>query len=364
MRIALDGTSLIGPRTGVGAVVEAITTGLAATEGVELTTLVVSRRAGADLASHLPAGVGLRRLALPAAVCHRLWRSIDHPAVRGFDVVHGPNYVVPPAGGGAELLTIHDLTPWQLPELAAGATLAFPALVRRAVARGAHVHAVSSFVAAEVVDHLGVPAEPVHAIPNGVAPGLAGDAAAGRSLAGGHPYVLAVGTIEPRKDHPTLVEAFASLRSSHPELRLVIAGPDGWGVEAYDDAVRRTGVASAIVRLGFVSEQTKADLLAGASVFAYPSRYEGFGLPPLEAAAAGVPVVATDAGAIPEVMADGASIVAVGDAAALAAAVDRALTDDDLRRRLVAAGHLRVQRHGWPEAVARLVELYRRIAGA
>jgi glycosyltransferase involved in cell wall biosynthesis len=197
-----------------------------------------------------------------------------------------------------------------------------------------------------------------------VAPGLPGDAAAGRSLSGGHPYVLAVGTIEPRKDHPTLVEAFASLRSAHPELRLVIAGPDGWGVEAYDDAVRRTGTSSAIVRLGFVSEQTKADLLAGASVFAYPSRYEGFGLPPLEAAAAGVPVVATDAGAIPEVMADGASIVAVGDAAALAAALDQALTDDDLRRRLVAAGRVRVQRHGWPEAVARLVELYGRLAGA
>ena len=108
--------------------------------------------------------------------------------------------------------------------------------------------------------------------------------------------------------------------------RLVVAGPDGWGAEAFDAAVARARHRSRIIRLGWVDDQARADLLAGAIVFAYPSKYEGFGLPPLEAMAAGTPVVATTAGALPEVVGDAARLVPPGDADALAGALQACWT--------------------------------------
>ncbi|MEZ5379852.1 MAG: glycosyltransferase family 1 protein [Acidimicrobiales bacterium] len=362
MRIALDGTSLVGSRSGVGAVVDELTKGLAANDDIDLTVLLISRRAGADLGSHLPPGAPLRRLPLPAQAYHWAWRYASRPSVRGYDVVHGPNYVVPPAGGGAELLTIHDFTAWRFPELVGGATHSFPRLVDEAIRRGAHIHAVSNTVAEEALHYLPIPAERVHTISNGMVPPSSGDASAGLEASGGHPYLLALGTIEPRKDHPTLLRAFAELRARHPDLRLVVAGGDGWGTEAYEKALAESGVANEVIRLGYVSENTKADLLAGASVFVYPSIYEGFGLPPLEAAASGVPVVATAVGSIPEVMADGALLVPSGEASALADAIDRVLTDDNERLRLLAAGAARVEHYTWPAAVDALVDLYRRLS--
>ncbi len=362
MRVALDGTALIGARTGVGAVVEALTFGLAAHDDVDLTSLIVSRRAGSDLATRLPMGVDVLRLRTPARVCHRLWRRFDHPAVTGFDVVHGPNYVVPPAGGGAELVTIHDFTPWRYPHLVTGASRNVPQLVDAALDRGAHVHTVSQFVADEAIDHLVVDSDRVHAIANGVVPPAIGTPQAGSRMARGHPYVLAIGTIEPRKDYPTLVAAFAAVCRHHPDLRLVIVGEDGWGVDAFRSAVEANGVGNAIIRLGYVDESTKADLLAGAAVFAYPSLYEGFGLPPLEAASVGIPVVATAAGSIPEVMGEGALLVEVGDVDALASALVTALTDEGERGRLIAAGAARANCYRWDDAVEQLVLLYRQLS--
>lgn len=362
MRIALDGTALVGARTGVGAVVHELTQGLAARPDVDLTVLLISRRAGADLARQLPPGAKLQRLPLPARLYQSVWRYSDRPKVTGFDVVHGPNYVVPPAGTGAELVSIHDFTPWRYPDLVSGASRRFPDLVDAAIRRGTHIVTGSEFVAAEAAHFLPVPDYRIHAIPNGVRPGLAGDASRGRAASGGNPYVLALGTIEPRKDHPTLLRAFAELVADHDDLRLVVVGGDGWGLDAYEAAVAETGLTDRIVRLGYVDETTKADLIAGASVFAYPSIYEGFGFPPLEAMAAGVPVVSTCAGSLPEVLGDGALLVPVGDVAALANAMSRALTDDTLRARLVEAGQGRVDRYQWPEAIDSLVELYKQLS--
>ncbi|MEZ5230000.1 MAG: glycosyltransferase [Acidimicrobiales bacterium] len=140
-----------------------------------------------------------------------------------------------------------------------------------------------------------------------------------------------------------------------------MAGGDGWGTEAYEKALAESGVANEVIRLGYVSENTKADLLAGVGV-RVPVDLRGFGLPPLEAAASGVPVVATAVGSIPEVMADGALLVPSGEASALADAIDRVLTDDNERLRLLAAGAARVEHYTWPAAVGALVDLYRRLS--
>ncbi|MDQ4097970.1 MAG: glycosyltransferase, partial [Actinomycetota bacterium] len=137
---------------------------------------------------------------------------------------------------------------------------------------------------------------------------------------------------------------------------------EAWGSDRLDAAVASMRHADRVSRLGYVSDTHRAALLRGASVLAFPSRYEGFGLPPLEAMAAGVPVVATAAGALPEVLGDAALLVPVGDEVALAEAIDATLAQDGLRDRLVAAGKEQVARYSWERTADGLVDLYRRAA--
>jgi glycosyltransferase involved in cell wall biosynthesis len=264
--------------------------------------------------------------------------------------------VVPPTRARA-LVSVHDLTPLRFPELANDDTRQYPALLRRALARGSEVQTGSAFIAAEIVELLGAAPDRVHVVPYGVTVG-AGDPAKGRAQAGG-PYVLALGTVEPRKDLPSLVKAFDAVAAVEPELRLVVAGPDGWGVEAYAAAVAAAHHRDRIVRLGWVADDARADLLAGAAVFAYPSRYEGFGLPPLEAMAAGVPVVTTAAGSLPEVVGDAAVLVEPGDVGALATGLTLALTDEATRAGLVERGRARAAGFSWDRCGAEMAVLYR-----
>jgi alpha-1,3-rhamnosyl/mannosyltransferase len=178
------------------------------------------------------------------------------------------------------------------------------------------------------------------------------------------PYILAIGTIEPRKDHPGLVRAFDLLAGSHPELALVLAGPDGWGTPALEEAVAASAFARRIIRLGYVDPFQRASLLANAAVFAYPSLYEGFGFPPLEAMAAGLPVVTTDTGALPEVVGDAALMVPAGEAEPLAHALESAVYDDCVQAGLVDKGRRRAASFSWDTCAAGLAALYRDAAAA
>jgi glycosyltransferase involved in cell wall biosynthesis len=299
---------------------------------------------------------------MPARPVQWVWRRFDQPGIEWWagpvDVVHGTNFVVPPARAAARVATVHDLTAVRYPELCEPVSRGFPALVRRALAKGAWVHTPSTFVAEEVVDLLGADPDRVRAVHHGV-PTI--PPAEGRTdlPSGMGSYVLALGTIEPRKDHPGLVRAFDLLAGAHPELSLVLAGPDGWGTAALEEAVAASGFARRIVRLGYVSEARRAELLAGAAVFAYPSRYEGFGFPPLEAMVSGIPVVTTDAGALPEVVGDAALTVPSGDPERLASALETALYDDGLRAELVEKGHRRAASFRWDDCAVGLAGLYR-----
>ncbi|MGH9150329.1 MAG: glycosyltransferase family 4 protein, partial [Acidimicrobiales bacterium] len=296
LRVAVDATPLLGPRTGVGAFTSYALDHLARRPDLEVRAFAVSWRRRHQVEAHLPPAVAAVRRPMPARPLNLAWRALRVPPVEWWtgavDVVHGTNFVVPPAAA-ARVMTVHDLTTVRFPELCDAGTRHFPALIRRALRHGAWVHTPSAFVAQEVIDLLGAPAERVRWVHHGV-PGAGG--VARPSPAPGPPpapYVLAVGTVEPRKDLPTLVRAFDEVATEHPDLSLVVAGPDGWGAAALGEAVDRARHRDRIRRLGWVDDHERAALVAGASVFAYPSRYEGFGLPALEAMAAGVPVVAT-----------------------------------------------------------------------
>jgi glycosyltransferase involved in cell wall biosynthesis len=366
LRVAVDATPLLGARTGIGRFTAAILAGLGRRPSVAPLAFAATWRGRGALEPLLPEGVAAVSRPMAARPLRAAWSAFGHPTIEWWtgpvDVVHGTNFVVPPARRAAEVVTVHDLTAVHFPELCTPDVRRYPDLVRRALDRGAWVHAVSSFVAAEVVTELGAPPERVRAIPNGGPdPGPPGDPDRGRALAGGDRYVLTLATVEPRKDHPALVRAFGSPALSGPlaDVRLVLAGPDGWGADALDAAVARSPAADRVTRLGWVDDGVRADLLAGASVLAYPSRYEGFGLPPLEAMAAGVPVVATAVGAVPEVVGDAAVLVPSGDDEALADALRDVLIDperaDDLRRR----GRARVGAFDWDRTVDGLLGLYR-----
>lgn len=363
LRAAIDATSLYDPLTGVGRVTRELLAHLAVRSDVEAQAYAVTWRGHADLRSLLPHGIEPTSGKMAAAPLRALWRRADHPRIERWtgriDVVHGPNFVVPPARA-ARVVTVHDVTFIHHPELCTADVLEYPALLRRAVRGGAWVHTVSEFVREEVIDLLNASPDRVVTVLNGVTPPPSLDRERGRALAGGHRFVLALGTVEPRKDLPTLVAAFDELASNDPDLRLVVAGVDGWGVDAYRAAVDRAHHRSRIVRLGHVAEADRGDLLAGASVVAVPSIYEGFGLVAAEAMLAGTPVVASDRGSHPEVVGDAGILVPAGDPAALGQGLQRVLTDDGLGRDLRGRGRARAGQLSWSSTTDGVVALWQR----
>jgi glycosyltransferase involved in cell wall biosynthesis len=382
LSVGFDATPLLGHPTGVGAFCRGALTGLAdrtVTPTVDVSAFAISWRRRQQLPALVPDGASTRQRAMPARPLHAAWSRYAWPPVEWFigrvDVVHGTNFVVPPTSRAARVVTVHDLTVVLFPELCDPPTLRFPDLVRRAVAEGAWVHTPSQFVADQVVEVLSVPADRVRAVHHGIptlpgrgpapgpAPGPASGAAPGASPPirlpeGCDRYVLAVGTIEPRKDYPLLVAAFDEVAGVHRSVALVVVGADGWGSDRFAAAVEASPWSDRIVRPGYLDDRDLDTVLRHAAVLAYPSRYEGFGFPPLQAMAAGVPVVATAAGAVPEVVGDGAIVVPLGDRDGLASALGEVLEGGVGVEGLVARGLDRSARFSWEACAAGLAGLY------
>jgi glycosyltransferase involved in cell wall biosynthesis len=233
------------------------------------------------------------------------------------------------------------------------------------VRRGAWVHAVSDAVADEVREWLPEAADRVRSIYAGIptlAPadvdGLAPEVV--KIIGDDRRIVLAIGTEEPRKGLDNLIDAVTALMLQYDDIVYVHAGPRGWQSKQIDDKVASlpTAIQARIFRLGYVSDAQRSALLQHASVFAYPSVYEGFGLPPLEAMSMGLPVVATDVAALAEVLGDAALLVGVGDSDALSDALLRVLTDDTLSDDLSERGTLRSSRYRWHDMATGVIDLY------
>ena len=377
LRVAVDATPLLGLRTGVGMFCAGALGALAERPDLDLAAFAVTWRRRHLLRPLVTPGIRLVQRAMPARPLHQAWRRGSFPPIEWFvgpvDVVHGTNFVVPPASGAARVVTVHDLTTVRFPQMCDDATAMFPAIVRRAVAEGAWVHTPSQFVADEVVAEFGAAPERVRVVHHGI-PGH-GRGALSRGPQRSAPpasvflpaetqrYILALGTVEPRKDLPGLVRAFDRLAHDQPDVALVLAGGPGWGDDALARAISASPWRHRIVRLGYVDDEALGDVLAGASVLAYPSVYEGFGFPPLEAMAAGVPVVATAVGAIPEVAGEGALLVPPGDIDALAAALADVLSHREIRDALITRGRARAELFSWTSCAEGLADLYASAAG-
>ena len=359
----LDATPLLGPRTGVGRYVEHLVRELAGFESLDLVATAFTLRGAGALPAAVPAGVQVRHRPAPARALQAAWDRLELPPVEWLagraDVVHGTNFVLPPLRRAAGVLTVHDLSYLRYPETVAAASLRYRTLVPRGLRRAAVVVTPSQAVAAEVRAEYGL-GDRVLATPLGVDEGWFGATAmpAAELAARGLPerYLLFVGSVEPRKGLPALLSALRLLHDSDRRMDpgmppLVLAGPPGWG-PALEIAALPSG---AVVSAGYLDTADLRRLVAGAALLAFPSVYEGFGLPPLEAFATGVPVVASNLPVVREVTGELAALAPVGDAAALAAAVRATLADpgDPAPRRERARGFT------WAGCAARTAEAYR-----
>ncbi|CAN5352380.1 glycosyltransferase family 1 protein [soil metagenome] len=361
LTVAVDVGPLHGRRTGVAVATAGMVDGLGQRSDVTVAPFLVSYRA-----RPVPPQ---RRMPLPAGLAMRAWAHSSYPRadrwLGNVEVVHGTNYVAPPSRLPT-VVSVYDCWFLEHPDQAAPAVRRAARVLHRAVRRGARVHVSShatATAAAELLStdrisvvHLGPPPPPP---PPPTAP--VGQVPPAPDFLGGHPFIVAIGTTERRKDVPSLVAAFGIIAASRPDLRLVIAGAPG---DDHHRVLAAVGDLEASVRsrahvTGTVDGPTKEALLAHAEALVYPSLDEGFGFPVLEAQRAGTAVVARRAGSIPEVAGDAAELVDPGTPDALAEGIIRVIDHQSRRDHLRTAGRCNVDRFSWERCAAEMVEVYR-----
>lgn len=260
-------------------------------------------------------------------------------------------YAIPPGYGGRAVVTIHDLSYERLPDVMGFRDrLLFRTQVPRSARRADRVLTGSELTKRDLIERYAVAEERIVVTPYGVDPFYGPDGPRRE----GH-YALFVGAIQPRKDPVGAIEALALLNS---DLRLVLVGPEKSGGQEVRATIQRLGMGDRVELAGHVERDELAALYRGAACLVFPSRYEGFGLPIVEAMASGTPVVAARAGAVPEVAGDAAVLVEPGDPVALAGGIERALAD---RERLVVAGFERARRYSWVETARQTLDVYREL---
>ncbi|HSI98429.1 MAG TPA: glycosyltransferase family 1 protein [Gaiellaceae bacterium] len=341
MRIAFDVSPLSHPLLGIGNYIRGSLGGLVeASEGQhEIVAFAPTNIRGPGRIETALDGVDveLRTWRLPFSHALRTaWSGLGKPATErllgAFDVLHFSDWMFPPQRSGVRATTIHDLVPLHHPEWTTARTRSMHTRKYRNAARTCDVVFVNSaFTGRDVVATLGVAEERVHVARPAVKEAFRAD---GPSADLGRPYVLTVATLEPRKNLQTLVEAHRLLDE---DLLLAVVGAEGWGEQPLLDDPR-------IRRLGFVTDEELAALYRGAAAAVYPSRFEGFGIPVIEAMACGCPVVASSHPSLDEASGDAAVRTEPDDPAAMSAAIERAIANRD---QLVAAGLEHVRRFSW-----------------
>jgi glycosyltransferase involved in cell wall biosynthesis len=283
------------------------------------------------------------------------------------DLLH-VTYIAPPRPGCPTVVAVHDLSYLAHPEwLSWRVRFTLNQLVPRSVRAAARVIAISDFTKQDLVERYGLPADKIVVVPLAAGTNFTPlPDAAEQPLPAGirEPFILAVGNLEPRKNLATLIEAFAEMVRQHAFAgQLVIAGKAKYRGEEAAGAVARLGLEGRVIFTGFIDDHTLRLLYNRARLFAYPSRYEGFGLPLLEAMACGCPVVASNATAIPQTAGDAAILVDPTSVAALTAAMARVVGDPELARRMSIDGKAQAARFSWTRTAELTLDVYKDAIG-
>jgi glycosyltransferase involved in cell wall biosynthesis len=362
MRVLVDYRPALRARTGVGEYMHELVRAYTAShpaDDVAVFTSSWADRPAPGTGAALHARVVDRRV--PVAMLNALWHRAEWPPVEWLageaDVVHAAHPLLIPSSRAARVVTVHDLFFLSHPErTTAEIRRDYPALAASHARRADAVVAVSQYTRRQVIERLGVEAERVHVCSSG-ARTWARLGHAPNVPAGG--YVLFLGTLEPRKNLGVLLDAYERLRArgGHvPPLR--IAGGAGPGAEAWLDRIRTPPLDALVQYVGYVPDDGREALYAGARTLVLPSLDEGFGLPALEAMSAGVPVMASNAGALPEVVGDAAVLFESTDADALAHGLARLATDEAWARDRASAGLARARAFTWDAAARELRRAY------
>lgn len=328
-----------------------------------------------DPAFEAPAGLSVQRSRWDTRVP---WRRIAWEQTRlaslaqGLDLLHGLAFAVPLAAGCPTVITVHDLSFLRFPEAFRRFNRVYLTWVTRfSTRRAGRVIAVSESTRRDVIALCRVPAERVVAVPNGVdeqyCPAEPAAVAEFRRRQGlPERFMLYLGTLEPRKNLETLVAAYARWRSyaGSGAPKLIIAGGKGWFFETIFARVAELGLTGDVLFPGYVPAAELPWWYRAAELFVYPSRFEGFGLPVLEAMACGTPVITTTASSLPEVAGDAALLVAPDDTDALTAALERLMGDPALRAGLREAGLRQAARFSWSRTAAETAQVYRDVLAA
>jgi len=388
MRIGIDYTAAAHQRAGIGRYTRELITTLLALESPHQYTLFAAiggldtecwkLETGRLRASntqypalsikHRASSIKFRTLPISDDWLARLWHRARLPipveTITGsLDVFYSPDFVLPPTRRSTRtLLTVHDLSFLRYPETFVPKLRRYlEHAVPRSIARADLVLADSAHTRSDLTSLFDVPPDKVQVLYGGVHPRFQPqpepeetERIRARYSLGEQPYVPRVGTIQPRKNYVRLIQAFARLQTRRPaDLQLVIAGGRGWLHQDIFAEAEKHGDRAHI--LGFVNEADLPALYRNAALFAFPSLYEGFGFPVLEAMACGVPVVCSDASSLPEVAGDAALLVNPLDTGALSEAMARALEDADLRQEMIARGLARATRFTWERAARQLL---------
>lgn len=369
MRIGIDTLAAHRKKTGIGTYISSLVNSLLKVDRENRYTLFVSR----ENAIIFPGdGPNCQKVFGPQIINNTNLRVLWEHTVLPFkvrqsqvDLLHGPTFVTPFLSNVPSVVTIHDMTWFTHPDehvpLKRGY---YQSLIPVAARRAERVIAITESTRKDILRILDVPEEKVVTVHYGVddifqpVRDQANLAEIRQRYGIEKEFVLFVGMLEPRKNLVRIVEAFGELKKSGFEGWLVMAGPQGWGYEETAAKVRQLGLEEYVLFIGPVPHEELPALFSAADLLVYPSLYEGFGLPPLEAMACGTPVIASNISSLPEVTGDAGLLVDPLDVSELAEAMRRVLTDGELRQRMRAKGLERAKRFTWEETARRTLRVY------
>ena len=378
LRIGIDYTAAVRQGAGIGRYTRELVRSLAElNRGHDY--VLFAAAGGRRLANmNWPPNFTMRSVPLSDRALAILWHRLQLPLwvelVTGpVDIFHSPDFVLPPVRRARTLVTVHDLSFIRYPQCADANLRAYlNKVVPRSVQRADLVLADSQSTKDDLMGLLDLTPDRIKVVYPGVEerfrpiedPTLLEETRKRYNLP--PRFILGLGTLQPRKNFARLIEAFADLRSfdvaqdrsATCDLHLVIAGGKGWLYEEIFATVEQLGLEEKVIFPGFVADEHLPALYNLADLFVFPSLYEGFGLPPLEALACGAPVITSDASSLPEVVGEAGLIVEATDVENLAEAMKRVLEDDALQAEMIARGLEQAKKFTWEKAAAKLLNLY------